>query len=72
MFKKFLIVLISFILITSPSLSEKTDENIKVEMYEVCADDLFVRQFGDKFRYYLSMHVKSKIYQIINQVIEFQ
>ena len=61
MFKKFLIVLISFILITSPSLSEKTDENIKVEMYEVCADDLFVRQFGDKFRYYLSMHVKSKI-----------
>ena len=55
MFKKFLIVLISFILITSPSLSEKTDENIKVEMYEVCADDLFVRQFGDKFRYYLSI-----------------
>ena len=63
MFKKFLIVLISFILITSPSLSEKTDENIKVEMYEVCADDLFVRQFGDKFRYYLSMHLKTKIYK---------
>ena len=53
MFKKFLIVLISFILITSPSLSEKTDENIKVEMYEVCADDLFVRQFGDKLTDYL-------------------
>lgn len=67
--KKLFIILISFILITSQGLSEKTDENLKVEMYEVCADDLFVRQFGDKSRYYLSMHVKSKIYQ--NQVYQW-
>ena len=32
-------------------------------MYENCADEIFVRQFGDKFRYFLSMHIKTKIYQ---------
>ena len=69
MIKHFFIIFISILLFASPSLSERTDENLKVEMYEVCADDLFVRQFGDKFRYYLSMHVKSKIYQ--NQVYQW-
>ena len=63
MIRKFFIILISFILITSPSFSEKTDDNLKVEMYESCADEIFVRQFGDKFQYFLSMHIKTKIYQ---------
>ena len=61
--KKLFIILISLILVMSPSLSEKTDENLKVEMYESCADETFVRQFGDKFQYFLSMHIKTKIYQ---------
>ena len=63
MIKYLFIIIFSILLFTGSSLSEKADENLKVEMYEVCADDLFVRQFGDKFRYYLSMHVKTKIYK---------
>ena len=63
MIKYFFIIIFSILSFTGSSLSEKADENLKVEMYEVCADDLFVRQFGDKFRYYLSMHVKTKIYK---------
>ena len=63
MIKYFFIIIFSILSFTGSSLSEKADENIKVEMYEVCADNLFVRQFGDKFRYYLSMHVKTKIYK---------
>ena len=41
MIKHFFIIIFSILLFTSPSLSERTDENLKVEMYEVCADDLF-------------------------------
>jgi hypothetical protein len=63
MIKYLFIIIFSILSFTGSSLSEKTDKNLKVEMYEVCADDLFVRQFGDKFRYYLSMHVKTKIYK---------
>jgi len=63
MIKYLFIIIFSILSFTGSSLSEKADENLKVEMYEVCADDLFVRQFGDKFRYYLSMHVKTKIYK---------
>jgi len=63
MIKYLFIIIFSILSFTGSSLSEKADENLKVEMYEVCADDLFVRQFGNKFRYYLSMHVKAKIYK---------
>ena len=63
MIKCLFIIIFSILSFTGSSLSEKADENLKVEMYEVCADDLFVRQFGDKFRYYLSMHIKTKIYK---------
>jgi hypothetical protein len=63
MIKYLFIIIFSILSFTGSSLSEKADKNLKVEMYEVCADDLFVRQFGDKFRYYLSMHVKTKIYK---------
>ena len=63
MIKYLFIIIFSILSFTGSSLSEKPDKNLKVEMYEVCADDLFVRQFGDKFRYYLSMHVKTKIYK---------
>jgi len=63
MIKYLFIIIFSILSFTGSSLSEKADENLKVEMYEVCADNLFVRQFGDKFRYYLSMHVKTKIYK---------
>ena len=63
MIKYLFIIIFSILSFTGSSLSEKADKNLKVEMYEVCADDLFVRQFGDKFRYYLSMHLKTKIYK---------
>ena len=49
MIKYFFIIIFSILSFTGSSLSEKADENLKGEMYEVCADDLFVRQFGDKF-----------------------
>ncbi len=63
MFRTLNIFVILLILIPISSFAEKNKENLKVEMYESCADETFVRQFGDKFQYFLSMHIKTKIYQ---------
>ena len=63
MVKYFLILIFSILLFNGSSLSESNNVDIRVKMYEACADDTFVRQFGDNFRYYLSMHVKTKIYK---------
>ena len=63
MIKYFFILIFSILLFTGSSLSENNNVDIKVKTYEACADDTFVRQFGDNFRYFLSMHIKTKIYQ---------
>ena len=57
--KKLFIILISLILITSPSFSEKAD-NLQ-RMHEVCADELFIAQFGNKYHDYLTFPVRTKI-----------
>ena len=63
MIKNLLIIIFSVLLFTNSSLSKQTKEILEIEMYESCADETFVRQFGDKFQYFLSMHIKTKIYQ---------
>ena len=63
MVKYFFILIFSILLFTGSSLSENNNVDIRVKTYEVCADDTFVRQFGDNFRYFLSMHIKTKIYK---------
>ena len=57
------IFVILIILVPVSSLADNTNRDPKIQMYENCADEIFVRQFGDKFRYFLSMHIKTKIYQ---------
>ena len=51
MIKYFFILIFSILLFAGSSLSENNNVDIKVKMYEACADDTFVRQFGDNFRY---------------------
>jgi hypothetical protein len=63
MIKYLFIIIFSILSFTGSSLSENTNVDIKVKSYEACADDTFVRQFGDKFQYFLSMHIKTKIYK---------
>ena len=60
MFKKFYFLTLISILITNLSYAENTD---RTEMFESCADELFVAQFGNKLEDYLSLSVKTKIDQ---------
>jgi hypothetical protein len=62
-------IIFSIVLFTGNSISENNNMNIKIKSYETCADDTFVRHFGNNFRYFLSMHIQTKIYQ--NQAYEW-
>jgi len=59
MFRKiFLIISLSFFF-TSTSYSQNI-ENLQ-RMHEVCADELFIAQFGNKYHDYLTFPVRTKI-----------
>lgn len=59
MFRKiFLIISLSFFF-TSTSYSQNI-ENLQ-RMHEVCADELFISQFGNKYHDYLTFPVRTKI-----------
>ena len=60
MLKKFYFLTLISILITNLSYAENTDRS---EMFESCADELFVAHFGNQLEDYLSLSVKTKIDQ---------
>ena len=60
MLKKFYFLTLISILITNLSYAENTDRS---EMFESCADELFVAHFGNQLEDYLSLLVKTKIDQ---------
>lgn len=59
MFKKISLVIFLSTLFTSTSYTQNI-ENLQ-RMHEVCADELFIAQFGNKYHDYLTYPVRTKI-----------
>ena len=63
MLRNSLIIILLSLLFANFGFSQNINNNQLANMHEVCADEKFVDQFGNKFQSFLSFPVKTKIYK---------
>ena len=63
MLRNALIIILLSLLFANFGFSQNINNNQLANMHEVCADEKFVDQFGNKFQSFLSFPVKTKIYK---------